>query len=689
MATLQHANLWPDGVCACRKKRAPKIGDIPRHAALDVDAVANKPPITTNLPQQQQSPDVTPCTSSATTVIVEPAKTNNHLQLQQLHSNSNGCTEFESSIAYKNKSSHDVTTNLDEIQTTQVPSPRDGVSLCERATAALRLGGAMAPDNAATTTAPGSPRPHPHHRRVLMQSRSFAAAGTPSTGDYNPSSSAMTMTMSGPIATSASGRPIYPNLSYSPYGSPNGSPRTCRKRAPLRESRRVSIEQSGVYCQLNQYRLMDSIGQGSYGVVKLAYNEEDDTHYAMKILSKKKLLKKAGMFGRIPPPRRDGRVAPAQADSPLQRVYREIAVLKKLDHPNVVKLVEVLDDPVEDHLYMVFELLEQGQVLEVPTDKPLNEKEAWTYFRDVISGIEYLHYQRIVHRDIKPANLLLSESGIVQIADLGVCNEFNGGSDAYLSGTAGTPAFTAPEALVDRRQHSSDATSTPSKVPAANTAGFSGRASDIWSMGVTLYAFVYGKVPFMDDNIIALYSKIRYQTVEFPVHGPQVSAELKNLIRRMLDKDPALRITLPEIKEDVWVTSHGQCPLPSEEENCHLVEVTEEDVAKVITSIPKLDTLILIKHMLKQHSFQNPFLHRRGAHRTSNPETTRGGSGRQHLLSRSGRSNSAPGSYWDRQVSGETPLEAVTEHVAVDSTAQPSTVSGGDNTKPTEETASR
>lgn len=104
----------------------------------------------------------------------------------------------------------------------------------------------------------------------------------------------------------------------------------------------------------------------------------------MKILSKKKLLKKAGTFGRIPP-KREGKLN----ISPLQRVYREIAVLKKLDHPNVVKLVEVLDDPVEDHLYLVFELLEGGEVLQVPTDKPLSEEQAWTYFRDVILGIEY------------------------------------------------------------------------------------------------------------------------------------------------------------------------------------------------------------------------------------------------------------------------------------------------------------
>lgn len=107
----------------------------------------------------------------------------------------------------------------------------------------------------------------------------------------------------------------------------------------------------------------------------------------MKILSKKRLVKKAGMFGRLPP-RRIGRSADSELLTPLERVYREIAVLKKLDHPNVVKLVEVLDDPEEDQLYLVFELLEK-QILNVPTDQPLSENEAWHYFRDVISGIEY------------------------------------------------------------------------------------------------------------------------------------------------------------------------------------------------------------------------------------------------------------------------------------------------------------
>lgn len=107
----------------------------------------------------------------------------------------------------------------------------------------------------------------------------------------------------------------------------------------------------------------------------------------MKILSKKRLVKKAGMFGRLPP-RWIGKSNSSGLLTPLERVYREIAVLKKLDHPNVVKLVEVLDDPEEDQLYLVFELLEK-EILSIPTQEPLSENETWSYFRDVILGIEY------------------------------------------------------------------------------------------------------------------------------------------------------------------------------------------------------------------------------------------------------------------------------------------------------------
>jgi len=563
MTTLQQGIPWLDGACSCRKQRPPRIGDLPKYSAVEVDVKSK----TTDTCKKSISPS---STSSLTLQNSEPT------------SSFPNTTRSE-----PNRIGSEPVTVISSVVPSSELSTSNNTSQLPKANIKSKL-----------------------NQKSLVQSKSLGIEN----------------------------RPIYPNCPYSPYGSPTNSPRG-KKRQPLKESRRISMERTGMYIQLNQYKLMDSIGQGAYGIVKLAYNQEDDTHYAMKILSKKRLVKKAGMFRRLPP-RRIERTNDSELLTPLERVYREIAVLKKLDHPNVVKLVEVLDDPEEDQLYLVFELLEK-HILNIPTEDPLSENQAWHYFRDVILGIEYLHYQRIIHRDIKPENLLLTESGRVQIADLGVCNEFDG-SDAYLSATVGTPAFIPPEAL---REGQND--------------GFSGKAADIWSMGITLYALVYGHVPFKDENIISLYNRIKNHPVEFP-SAPSISSKLKNLISNMLIKDPKKRITLPEIKVDSWITKDGTFPMPSEEENCHLVEITEEDVAKVVTSIPKLDTLILIKHMLKQHSFQNPF-----SHKGENPrsQTSTEAPGRHLHIGKSGRSNSAPGSYslpTEKQIV-DSSLEAVSE----------------------------
>ncbi|KAF3847537.1 hypothetical protein F7725_020565 [Dissostichus mawsoni] len=287
-------------------------------------------------------------------------------------------------------------------------------------------------------------------------------------------------------------------------------------RQPTIETKRVSITDAEDCVQLNQYKLKKEIGKGSYGVVKLAYNEDSEKYYAMKVVSKKRLMKQCGFFRRMPSK------GPKPA-FPLEKVYKEIAILKKLDHHNVVKLVEVM---------------------EVPTDHPFTEEQAHFYFRDIVLGIEYLHYNKIIHRDIKPSNLLLGDDGHVKIADFGVSNEFEG-TDANLSCTAGTPAFMAPEMVTEHEL------------------SYRGR--------------------------------------------PSISDALKGLIERMLDKNPESRITIPEMKLDAWVTENGSDPLPLEEEHCTAVEVTEEEVQQGVTLIPKLSTVILIKTMLRKRSFSNPF----------------------------------------------------------------------------------
>ncbi|XP_037588611.1 calcium/calmodulin-dependent protein kinase kinase 1 [Cebus imitator] len=465
------------------------------------------------------------------------------------------------------------------------------------------------------------------------------------------------------------------------------SPRAWRR--PTIESHHVAISDAEDCVQLNQYKLQSEIGKGAYGVVRLAYNESEDRHYAMKVLSKKKLLKQYG-FPRRPPPRgsQAAQGGPAKQLLPLERVYQEIAILKKLDHVNVVKLIEVLDDPAEDNLYLVFDLLRkgilgsigpgEGKVFAkegarkwmtlsqkkkkkkssalVSCDLPARQQAArfsWRGQRGVqtpkvpvlallltawaecphlhgVDGPDVLflvrhqdesmhrlgcpwlgedrrglpdiraqasarikppfsavHCQKIVHRDIKPSNLLLGDDGHVKIADFGVSNQFEG-NDAQLSSTAGTPAFMAPEAISDSGQ------------------SFSGKALDVWATGVTLYCFVYGKCPFIDDYILALHRKIKNEPVVFP-EEPKISEELKDLILKMLDKNPETRIGVPDIKLHPWVTKNGEEPLPSEEEHCSVVEVTEEEVKNSVRLIPSWTTVILVKSMLRKRSFGNPF----------------------------------------------------------------------------------
>lgn len=114
----------------------------------------------------------------------------------------------------------------------------------------------------------------------------------------------------------------------------------------------------------------------------------------------------------------------------------------------------------------MFELLERGEILQIPTSEPLKEDLARWYFRDVILGIEYLHFQKIVHRDIKPSNILIGNDNKIKIADFGICNEFYGDDDSLRASTYGTPAFIAPEAISNKNDK------------------YSGKAADIWQLGV-------------------------------------------------------------------------------------------------------------------------------------------------------------------------------------------------------------
>lgn len=153
-----------------------------------------------------------------------------------------------------------------------------------------------------------------------------------------------------------------------------------------------------------EYILEREIGRGSYGVVRRVWSTTSQEWYAMKIMNRS-LLKKRRIFQ-----------AGMLWSDQWQQVKKEIAIMKKLDHPNIVRLVEVMNDEKTDHLYLVMEYCVGGSLGNGELDTPpLPLSIARHYFRDAVAGLEYLHMHRIIHRDIKPENLLLTETGQLKI----------------------------------------------------------------------------------------------------------------------------------------------------------------------------------------------------------------------------------------------------------------------------------
>lgn len=221
----------------------------------------------------------------------------------------------------------------------------------------------------------------------------------------------------------------------------------------------------------------------------------------------------------------------------LELIKEEIAIMKKLDHHNLVSLIEVLDDPQEDSLYMVLEMCKKGVVMHVGLEEraqPYDEEQCRCWFRDMILGIEYLHAQGIIHRDIKPDNCLITHDDVLKIVDFGVSEMFTKESDMHTAKSAGSPAFMPPELCV------------------AKHGPVSGKAADIWSMGVTLYCLRYGHIPFEKSNMLDLYDSIKDDALD--LEGEQ-DEKFADLMKKLLDKDPETRITMAELRVRRWCTT--------------------------------------------------------------------------------------------------------------------------------------
>ena len=229
--------------------------------------------------------------------------------------------------------------------------------------------------------------------------------------------------------------------------------------------------------------------------------------------------------------------------NPLFLIKEEIAIMKKLNHGNLVSLIEVLDDPNEDSLYMVLEMCKKGVVMKVGIDEeaePYDEESCRCWFRDLILGIEYLHAQGVVHRDIKPDNLLLTEDDVLKIVDFGVSEIFEKESEMVTAKSAGSPAFLPPELCI------------------AKHGDISGKAADIWSMGVTLYCLRFGKLPFERSGVLQLYEAIKNDPLE--LGREEINESFKDVLKQLLEKDPAKRIKMAELRVRVAVPNQNKLP---------------------------------------------------------------------------------------------------------------------------------
>ena len=209
-----------------------------------------------------------------------------------------------------------------------------------------------------------------------------------------------------------------------------------------------------------------------------------------------------------------------------EKVQREINILHLCTHPHIIRLYEVIDTPTD--IFLVNEYVSGGELFDYIVSKGrLSADEARNFFHQIVSGVEYCHFQKIVHRDLKPENLLLDANLNIKIADFGLSNLMRDGD--FLRTSCGSPNYAAPEVISGHL--------------------YAGPEVDVWSCGVILYALLCGSLPFDDESIPNLFKKIKSGMYSLPTHLSQLA---KNLIPRMLEVDPMKRITIPEIRLHPW-----------------------------------------------------------------------------------------------------------------------------------------
>ena len=211
-------------------------------------------------------------------------------------------------------------------------------------------------------------------------------------------------------------------------------------------------------------------------------------------------------------------------------IKREFTVMKKLDHPNIIKLHEVFFDSENKNVYLVLDYYEKGDLFNFLKGKPLKEKYAKKYMRQLASGLQYLHENSIIHRDLKLKNILVTNSNDIVISDFGFARD--GDSNTMFDTLCGSPMYMAPEIMTNKTYDNK---------------------SDLWSVGVIMYELLFGTTPYHAKNLIQLMKKIKKRNVIIPEeYDSLLSDECKELLFSLLNRNPVSRINWDNFFTHKW-----------------------------------------------------------------------------------------------------------------------------------------
>lgn len=256
---------------------------------------------------------------------------------------------------------------------------------------------------------------------------------------------------------------------------------------------------------VHDYSIICEVGQGTFAHVFKACHTPTNVCVALKVIEKASMDK-----------------------SDTESLFREVSIMKSLSHPHIAEFYEFFED--ELNYYISMEFMERGSLLDfINSHGRLDETISRKLFIQIISALDYLHNTKsIVHRDIKPENVLLDLDLNAKIVDFGFAHNYTT-KNPYLMTMCGSPAYISPE-LLRKEEYTAE--------------------TDIWSVGIVLYAMVAGVLPFIDSNISVMFCKILNDE---PCVPPILSAPLHDLIIRILNKDPTKRLTLVDIMNHPWI----------------------------------------------------------------------------------------------------------------------------------------